>query len=162
MPTFRYNKLVRDNIWRWHIESGHTPKGEQLTGEALRRAMAAKLHEEADEVAGAKTREELIEEIADVQQLLDDLRESQNISSEELRDVQQKKGERKGGFLAGHFIETVTMPNEDDKWVTYCRAAPDKYPEIDEATGHVDPVLPKIEKGTYVHVKSGKNMKLQE
>ena len=156
MPTFRYNKLVRDNIWQWHIESGHTPKGAQLTGEDLRVAIATKLHEEADEVSGAKTREELTEEIADVQQLLDDLCASQNISTEELLDIQRKKREKKGGFLKGYFIETVAMPNEHDKWVKYCRAAPDKYPEVDEATGHADPTLPDLELGTYVHIKSGK------
>lgn len=156
MPTFRYNKLVRDNIWQWHVESGHAPKGTQLTGEELRVAIATKLHEEADEVSDAKTREELVEEIADVQQLLDDLCASQGILLEELRDIQQKKREKKGGFLKGYFIETVTMPNEDDKWVAYCRAASEKYPEIDETTGHVNPVLPKLELGTYIHVKSGK------
>jgi len=40
MPTFRFEKLVRDNIWRWHEESGHTVKGRRLTGAELRKRCA--------------------------------------------------------------------------------------------------------------------------
>lgn len=167
MPTFRYHKLVRDNIWDWHIEAGHTPTGEQLSGDALRAAMAEKLHEEADEVKGAKTRDELVEEIADVQQLLDDLCTSQAIGSDELRAVQRHKRDKKGGFLAGHYIETVKMPDEDDKWAQYCRADPSKYPEMDgqrdeklhqkSDTGSIKQTgePPKLPTGPYRHYKGG-------
>lgn len=155
MPTFLYRKLVRDNIWQWHIEAGHTPKGEQLSGDKLHEAMAMKLHEEADEVASAQTRDEFIEEIADVQQLIDDLCTSAEINPNEMSLVREEKRSKKGGFLEGHFIDTVTIPDENDKWAKYCRLDPKKYPEIHDATGHVDPVLPDIERGTYLHVKSG-------
>lgn len=156
MPTFRYHKLVRDNIWRWHEEAGHEVTGAQLEGEALRAAMTQKLHEEADEVTSATTRKELVEELADVQQLLDDLCESQGVDAAEVRKLQQQKRQKKGGFLEGYFIETVTMPDEDDKWVQYCREDPLKYPEVQGSTENVDPVLPAIQQGTYIHVKSGK------
>lgn len=130
MPTFQYKKLVRDNIRQFHEDKGHIVRGTTLTGAKLRRALCEKLHEEADEVDGALSRDELIEEIADVRQILDDLCSIEGISEKELKQVQQKKIEYKGGFKKGSFIDTVTMPNDDDEWVRYCRENPQKYPEL--------------------------------
>lgn len=130
MPTFRYAKLVRDNIPGWHRESGHTVEGRRLEGEELLKALVAKLHEEADEVDSAMDRKELIEEIGDVQQIINDLLATQKISKEELDEAISKKTSRKGGFLKGEYVESVTIPDENDEWVRYCRRSPEKYPEI--------------------------------
>lgn len=108
MPTFTFAKLVRDNIWRWHEENGHTVTGRKLTGAELRKALCEKLHEEADEVDAALSKEELTEEIADVRQILDDLCLEEGIGEVELKAAQAKKAARKGGFREGHYIETVT------------------------------------------------------
>ncbi len=129
MATFIYAKLVRDNIARFHIEAGHTPKVTYLKGKELIRALCKKLHEEADEVDAALSREEMIEEIADVQQILDDLCGAENITKEELETIRKAKAKKKGGFTNGVYIETVEMPNESDEWVAYCRKNPAKYPE---------------------------------
>lgn len=130
MPTFSYAKLVRDNIWRWHEECGHTVKGHKLQGAKLRKSLSEKLHEEADEVGAALSREELIEEIADVRQILDDLCAEEAISEAEVAAAQTKKLTKKGGFREGRYIETVTIPSEDDEWAQYCRKSPEKYPEV--------------------------------
>lgn len=129
MPTFRYDKLVRDNIPEFHRESGHTYVGRKLEGKELVNALVAKLHEEADEVDGALSHDGLVEELADVQQIIDDLCTVSSISKKDMTTVMTKKAARKGGFLQGEYIETVTMPT-DDEWVAYCRNAPDKYPEV--------------------------------
>ena len=89
MPTFRYDKLVRDNIPDWHRSNGHTVQDEQLKGAKL---------------------------------VIDDICASQGIMPKELATSVEKKTTRKGGFLHGEYIETVTIPNEDDKWAQYCRA----------------------------------------
>lgn len=132
MPTFKYAKLVRDNIPGWHREKGHTVKGRQLTKDELRDALIEKLHEEADEVSGALSAEELVEEIGDVQQIIDDLCAVMGIAKEDVATLVAKKTGRKGGFLNGEYIETVTIPNEDDRWTQYCRRDPAKYPEVKE------------------------------
>lgn len=131
MPTFQYKKLVRDNIRKFHEDKGHYVTGTTLSGANLRQALCDKLHEEADEVNGALSRDELIEEIADVRQILDDLSVIEAITEADLQQVKTKKLERKGGFQSGSYIETVAMP-EDDEWVEYCRKNPEKYPEIKE------------------------------
>lgn len=131
MPTFKYAKLVRDNIWRWHEESGHTVKGQTLQGAELRKSLSEKLHEEVDEVSLAASREELIEEIADIRQVLDDLCAEADIPEAEVTASQAKKLAKKGGFREGYYIETVTIPYEDDEWAQYCRKSPEKYPEVE-------------------------------
>lgn len=130
MPTFKYDKLVRDNIPDWHRANGHAVSGRQLKGEELLKALVQKLHEEADEVSGALSRQELIEEIGDVQQVIRDLCASEQISPEELDTVIKQKADKKGGFSKGEYIDTVTIPSEDDKWAKYCRQDPAKYPEV--------------------------------
>ncbi len=155
MPTFRYAKLVRDNIPEFHKSSGHIVNGRRLAGAVLRSALTSKLHEEADEVATASTKKELIEEIADVQQIIDDLCAHEKITKSEIAEVQKSKAERKGGFANGEYIETVTIADENDKWAQYCRESPEKYPEVNQS-GHVNPELPALEKGIYRHAKSGK------
>lgn len=130
MPTFRYDKLVRDKIGKWHVEAGHTPAITHLKGKELVAALCKKLHEEADEVDGALSQEELVEEIADVQQIIDDLCAVADIEKRVLDDIKKKKAAKKGGFKDGVYISTVAMPDENDKWAIYCRKSPDKYPEV--------------------------------
>lgn len=130
MPTFRSAKLVRDNIPGWHRENGHTVVGRQLSGAELQNALCQKLHEEADEVSAALTPEELVEEIGDVQQIINDLCSVNGISKDTLEAAVRKKTDRKGGFLNGEYIDTFTVPSEDDEWAQYARRSPEKYPEI--------------------------------
>lgn len=132
MPTFQFNKLIRDKILQLHIDVGHTMTYHNLKGEALKEKLRDKLHEEADEIpVRADADNEVIEEIADVQQILDDLKREYGITDEQLSKVQKAKFDKKGGFADGIFIETVTLP-ERDEWVKYYRKSPEKYPEIKE------------------------------
>lgn len=155
MPTFHYKKLVRDNIPGWHQANGHTVKKRQLTDTELIKALIEKLHEEVNEIDNALSHEEIIEEIGDVEQVLRDICTVQNIDFQAVTQAMQKKTDRKGSYAGGEYIETITIPNEDDKWAKYCRDNPTKYPEI-SSSGHVDPDLPKLPNGTYKHTKSGK------
>ena len=129
MPTFIFSKLVRDKIGQMHIDAGHKLTIKNLSGQDLVKALCEKLHEEADEVSSALSRDELIEEIADVQQVLNDLCKLQNINKDTLEDVRMKKESLKGGFTKGVYIDQVHMP-VDDEWVAYYRRAPSKYPEL--------------------------------
>lgn len=68
--------------------------------------------------------------------------------------VQREKKHKKGSFEKGHYIDTVTIPDTNDKWAQYCLAQPSKYPQVYES-GHVSPDLLSIEVGTYKHTKRG-------
>lgn len=149
MPTFIFKKLVRDNIWPWHEEAGHSVEGKKLSKNELRKALREKLFEEVDEVRLAQTTNELIEEIADVRQLLDDICAHEGIDAQLVDTAQAAKKSRKGGFLKGMYIDTVYMPKDDDEWAEYCRKTPDKYPELQK-----DGLVSAAISGKYEHSKS--------
>lgn len=103
------------------------------------KALADKLHEESDEVAAAIGTADLVEELADIQQIVNDFCVLANISGARLEACRLEKFKRKGGFLDGQYVVKVTMPDETDKWVTYCRKQPQKYPQIDEKSKRTSP-----------------------
>lgn len=66
------------------------------------RAMALlqrKLHEEAEEVAGARTREELTEELGDLRQVMVDICVANGIDWSEVLASGNRKFHERGGFL---------------------------------------------------------------
>lgn len=131
MPTFRYAKLVRDKIPNMHRTAGHVVNGSVvLKGDELMQALVAKLHEETDEIHGVESRDELIEEIGDVQQVIWDMCTVLGVMQSELNDVVKKKTMRKGSYVGGKYVDSITIPADNDVWATYCRAQPEKYPEI--------------------------------
>lgn len=126
----------------------------QLTGRELRIALKEKLVEEAQEIPIADgSREDIIAELADVEQLMDDMKNEMAITDAEVSAAKVRKLDKKGGFSEGIFVETIEL-DDDDEWVEYYRNEPLKYPEIRE-NGRVDPDLPELEKGIYRHNKSG-------
>lgn len=134
MPTFLFQKLVRDKILDKHIEDGHEIRYEKLSGKQLKAKLREKLKEEADEIPlRDQCDNEIIEELSDVQQVLDDLKRKYAITDSQIRKAQQAKLMKKGGFSAGIFVDSVTL-NEDDKWTAYYRGAPDKFPELKDDT----------------------------
>ena len=129
MPKFKFAKLVRDKIVENQIASGAKPTVRQLDPDEHKRELVNKIIEEAKEIIAAVP-EEVAAEIADVQQALDDLKEKYDISEEAVKHAQKLKNDKNGAFKKGHFIEHVEV-DEADKWTTYFRANPDRYPEME-------------------------------
>lgn len=95
-----YPKLVRDNI---------PEVVEKLTGKAVKTRilenneeysefLMRKIEEEACELANAKGMEHIIEELADVLELIDAILEFKGIDIEDVRKVQKEKAGKRGGF----------------------------------------------------------------
>jgi predicted house-cleaning noncanonical NTP pyrophosphatase (MazG superfamily) len=126
MRTFRLNKLVRDGIAPDIIKSGGEIVRLQLqTKEQKRKALVAKVIEEAKEFAKSGS----VSEIADLQEAVDQLVVSEGSSSEEIKRKQAEKRTQVGGFSNYYFIGTVTLPI-DNSWVEYYASDPEKYPEV--------------------------------
>ena len=130
MRYFRFEKLVRDSIVVHMEENNQKPTGVRtLSDEEFIAELIRKVIEEAKEMKGAMDREELKEEIADVFEVLDYLKEVLNLSNSEMEEIKEDKIEKNGGFSSRTYIEKVGV-TEDNKWFQYYLDNPDKYPEV--------------------------------
>ncbi|MCR8659326.1 nucleoside triphosphate pyrophosphohydrolase [Paenibacillus endoradicis] len=102
-----YNKLVRDKIPQIIEASGKTCEVKILDDEAYEESLKAKLIEEMNEVQTAKSDEELIEELADLYEVLCSLVARKGYSQEEFLDVVNSKNEKKGRFREKVFLLNV-------------------------------------------------------
>lgn len=153
MPIFHFNKLVRNKLPAIYKELNETTIYKTLRGKELQIALRQKLIEEAAEIPLEDgDRIMIINEISDVEQVLDDLKSELGISNEEVNHAKQKKYSVKGGFTDGIFVEQIELL-DGDKWIEYYRAEPSKYLELNRLKDEVE--LPTIEKGKYLHTKSG-------
>jgi predicted house-cleaning noncanonical NTP pyrophosphatase (MazG superfamily) len=153
MAIFQFNKLVRDKLPKIYIKLNEKITYRTLQGGELQVALRQKLIEEAAEVPLEDgDRATLINEISDVEQVLDDLKSELSISNDEVTLAKHKKFNEKGGFSEGVFVEQIEL-RDGDKWIEYYRKEPAKYPELNKPKDEVN--LPTIEKGKYLHTKSG-------
>lgn len=98
MENKNSQKLVRDNIP--HIIQREWRKVDfyKADEDTFWRQLSLKLLEEAQEVAEAKNKEELIEEIADVFEVIDSMLHLNEIKMSEIRLIQEQKRIQKWGF----------------------------------------------------------------
>jgi len=83
-------------------QQGREGVAEQVSGVMLDVRLRQKLIEEAHEIVGATDRESLIEELADVQEVIIALAKHHKIQSSEFECVRKKKLLESGGFTKGH------------------------------------------------------------
>lgn len=130
MRKFLQNKLWRDKAVSM-MEQNHGSRihWRRLDDQEFDKTIRIKLLEEAEEVAVAKSRSELIAELADVFEVIDALAELHKISREEILAMQAKKRDERGGFAGRMFVDVAEHPvgSFGEK---YCLADPLKYPEV--------------------------------
>jgi predicted house-cleaning noncanonical NTP pyrophosphatase (MazG superfamily) len=107
MRTTTYRKLVRDRIPAIIQQNGGLPTVRRLPAAKVLPALKAKLGEEAAELRKAKTRDDLIAEVADVFEILDALLQRSGVSLVDVRRVQREKRRKRGGFAEGFFLVSV-------------------------------------------------------
>lgn len=128
MREFKFAKLVRDKIIQGIIDAGNTPDWRTLSDEKYIIELKKKVFEEAQEIPSAQG-EDLIKELADVQEIIDNLLLALNVTKEEFQDIQNKKNDKAGSFKNKQYIESVKA-KDDSEWIDYYLASPEKYPEI--------------------------------
>lgn len=130
MRTFLQNKLWRDKaVDMMEQKHGSRINWRYLTDSEFDEQLRIKLTEETEEVTRAKSRDELVGELADVFEVIDSLTKLHGISKEEIIDSQAKKRDARGGFEGRRFVETATHVR-GGFGEQYCLADPKKYPEI--------------------------------
>ena len=108
---FNFNKLVRDNIpdrIRRQMRSVNTV---QVEGDELRRLVASKAIEEANEVLRATDRRELTEELADLFEVMLVLMRLNGIEFGDVDDAATRKRKQLGSFDGGYvLVDSETLP----------------------------------------------------
>lgn len=128
MRRFKFDKLVRDKIVDSVIANGNNPHWKELDDDEYIKELQAKLLEETSEISDA-SRDELPEEIADVQEIIDNLLDVLGITKDQLAAIQEKKNEQKGSFKKRQYIDFVEV-KDDAREIEYYLKYPEKYPEI--------------------------------
>ena len=103
------------------------PRGETILryGSALRK----KLLEEAHEVLKSVSKDELIDELGDVYEVLHLLEKLHAIDPVEVQEKRAKKNEERGSYTGRQFVTVVEYP-VGSYGAQCCLAEPDLYPEI--------------------------------
>ena len=131
MIRFYLQKLVRDKVVAKCLDDPEVLYTEyrQLEGAEFRRELQRKIHEEADEIPlGDDDREESLKELADLQEVVDMLRQDFGFLPAEVQREMERKKQDKGGFEKRHYIEYNDIA-DGSKWIDMFRAQPEKYRE---------------------------------
>ncbi len=134
--TFKLAKLVRDKLPELFRQLNHKANYHQLEGDMLLDALKLKIIEEASELPlpNSDNREKQLSELGDVLQAFQDTVTARGFTMSEVETAKSVKYAEKGGFKDGCYVETVSVPSDDEKWLTYYRNDPKRFPEIDSAT----------------------------
>jgi len=128
MRKFKFSKLVRDKIVDSIISNGGNPKWKVLSKRDYIEKLKKKIVEESSELNDT-TKEELVEEVADLQEIINNLIKTLGVSKQDLSQIQKRKNKKKGSFKKRHYIDNVEVEN-DAKEIEYYLKYPQKYPEI--------------------------------
>ena len=105
-----FNKLVRDNIPEMIKDKGESVYISNLNGDELLRALRYKLVEECFEVLDALDPDEILEELADVSEVIDGILSFLKFKKSKLLQKQKQKKEKVGGFEEGVVLRQTNNP----------------------------------------------------
>lgn len=98
MKKIFYRKLIRDKIPQKMDRVGAAYEIRKLGKEEFEKELLKKVGEEASGLLAAKEKEAIIEELADVLDVVDEIRRLKKIKSSCIRKKQKENAEKKGGF----------------------------------------------------------------
>lgn len=104
MKRIYYNKLIRDKIPERIKKSGGESKIQRLNVKEYEKELIKKVGEEASGLLSAKTKEELISELADVIDVIDEIKKFKRITAEQIKNAQEEAFKKKGGFRKRLFL----------------------------------------------------------
>jgi diadenosine tetraphosphate (Ap4A) HIT family hydrolase/predicted house-cleaning noncanonical NTP pyrophosphatase (MazG superfamily) len=119
---FHKGKLVRDRISKIMTDQGIVIHERILDKKEFVISLKEKLLEEALEVQNAQNEKELIEELADVFEVLHTLIRSQDLTMEQIENARLQKRDLKGGFEAKVYIDSIEMEESNPFIHRYCHS----------------------------------------
>jgi predicted house-cleaning noncanonical NTP pyrophosphatase (MazG superfamily) len=131
MPRFRVEKLIRDRLPRIMREQGLVVFDRRMDDAEFEAALRAKLVEEAAEAHAAVSTDELIDELADIAEVLRALMALRGITPEAVESARLTKREARGGFDDRVWNAAVSVETGAPA-LDYYLARPEQYPLIAE------------------------------
>ena len=101
-----YQKLIRDNI-QFFAKPNKIFNTKILSNSEFKIALKQKLIEESQELLKSDNRNDLINELADVIEVLNYIKSSENISEAEVEAIRLQKKQQRGGFDKKLFLESI-------------------------------------------------------
>lgn len=130
-----FRKLVRDKVPIKIEDGGELVEKGQLVGENLLKALKEKLIEESFEVLDAIDQEQIIAELSDVSEVIDAILSKIKVSKTKLKQIQEKKRKKVGGFNEGFILIETKNPlpqSQENKEKTLFDDAPNPIPILKE------------------------------
>jgi len=137
IKSFKANKLIRDQVPNILRARGIVVYERVMEKEEFIQKLKDKLLEEAKEVGQAQNIEELLEELADVVEVIQTLSSATGLTMEEIEKMRIKKRQLKGGFEEKIFNSHIDI-NEDNPEIAYYLNKPTQYPQINHETHQSD------------------------
>lgn len=128
VKSFRMNKLIRDQIPNLMLAKGIVMHNKVMDKEEFLQKLKGKLQEECQEVSQSHTSEELLEELADVLEVIHALSGVLDLSIEQVEEKRIEKRKQKGGFEGRIFNHHVDI-DEKNPFITYLSQTK-RYPQI--------------------------------
>ena len=125
---FKMEKLVRDNIPQILEEQGAKVFHRIMNENEYYKYLKLKIMEEANEVLAAKSRDEVIEELSDLIEVIKNIQSLHKIENDELENARIAKKSLKGGFEDRVYIAKILIPR-GHKLAGYYLARSEDYPE---------------------------------
>lgn len=105
------HKLVRDKIPELIEKGGGIPEFFELDKEQFSQALKEKLVEEVQELLEAETKEELLDELADILQLVESITADSKLLMSDVENRKERKKKENGAFEKRYFLEHITIPD---------------------------------------------------
>lgn len=129
MRKFQFKKLVRDKIIEAMLsDPGQEPDYRTMDDTEYEAELKTKLVEEVAEIAKAAD-DELIGELADIEEIIDAILKLKGFTREQLQGKQNAKRDRVGGFEKRAYVESVSVEDNHELIKKY-QEQPEKYPEL--------------------------------
>jgi predicted house-cleaning noncanonical NTP pyrophosphatase (MazG superfamily) len=135
-----YNKLVRDRIPAIIEARGERVEVAQLTGDALTSALRQKLVEEALEALDANSGDDLVGELADLEEVISGLKRALGLTKDQIETERTDKKRRRGGFQRGYMLKTTATPHSLERKPVSTEATLDLKPK-----GHGNAIISRSE-----------------
>lgn len=127
--SFKMGKLIRDQIPRILRDKGIVVHEKVMEQEEFIQKLKDKLLEEGEEVKQTQNNEDLLDELADLLEVVQALSSATGLTMQQIEDKRIEKRKSRGGFEGRLFSHRVDL-EEDNQEITYYLNKLKQYPEV--------------------------------